>query len=82
VKDQGRRRVFWELGEFQDEGWRWKQRRGELKMDDIEWKVLKCGKNCSRWERSVLSDFVVCVLARYYQIHNCIPKVRGYLQCL
>ena len=47
MKDQGWRRCFWKLGEFQDEERRWKQARwgGELKMGDNEWKVLTCGKD-------------------------------------
>jgi len=35
--------------------------RGELKTSGNEWKVLTCGKDCSRWERRLVSDFVASV---------------------
>jgi len=32
---------------------------GELKTGDNEWKVLTCGKDCTRWERRKVNDFVM-----------------------
>ena len=61
---------------MRDEG-RSSQSEGELKMGDNEWKVLKCDKDCSGWERREVSDFVVCVSA--HRIDNCILEVMSYL---